>query len=299
MAVNFGIGMECVRAPGPGADQDVDAEVLERRVEHLFHVGQQAVDFVDEEDLARSDVAQDAGEIELFLQHGSGGLVKGDVQLLGDDGGEGGFAEAGRAVEQDVVHGLAALAGGFDGDGEVFFELGLAGEIGQAARAQAGFELRVFVLRGGGNEPRSGMSDSAYRTNSRARRNRGSNPRRAPAALALRTAASAAGRAQPRFSSAESTSSSIGESAGGAGAAASPPVAAGSLSRSSSTMRSAVFLPTPGDAHQLLDFAAADGRRSGRRRASPESTLTASVGPMPLTPISFSKSAFSSCVRKP
>ena len=33
--------------------------------------------------------------------------------------------------------------------------------------------------------------------------------------------------------------------------------------------------------------------------AMPDSTLTASDGPMPLTEISFSKSAFSSAVKKP
>ena len=36
-----------------------------------------------------------------------------------------------------------------------------------------------------------------------------------------------------------------------------------------------------------------------RARPGPESTVTASFGPMPLTPISFSNSVFSSCVRKP
>ena len=38
---------------GAGADQNVHAEVFERGVEDLFDVGQQAVNFVDEEDLAR------------------------------------------------------------------------------------------------------------------------------------------------------------------------------------------------------------------------------------------------------
>ena len=52
------------------ADQDVDAEILQRRIQHLFDIGQQPVDLVDEEDLARADVAEDAGEVELLLQHG-------------------------------------------------------------------------------------------------------------------------------------------------------------------------------------------------------------------------------------
>ena len=81
-----------------------------------------------------------------FCRTGPEVVVNGDFQLLGDDGGERGLAQAGRAVEQHVVHRLAAHFGGLDGDGEVLFELGLSGEIGQPARAQARFELQIFGL---------------------------------------------------------------------------------------------------------------------------------------------------------
>ena len=47
--------------------QNIHAEIFQRGVEHLLHVRQQAMDFVDEEDLARANVAQDAGEVELLL----------------------------------------------------------------------------------------------------------------------------------------------------------------------------------------------------------------------------------------
>ena len=65
-----------MRAPGPVAHQDVDAEILQRRVEHLLHVRHQAVDLVDEEDLPRADVAENAGEVELLLQDRAGGVVE-------------------------------------------------------------------------------------------------------------------------------------------------------------------------------------------------------------------------------
>ncbi len=42
---------------------------------------------------------------------------KANIELVGDDGGEGGFAEAGRSEEEDVVEGLAAGLGGLEGDG--------------------------------------------------------------------------------------------------------------------------------------------------------------------------------------
>ena len=131
---------------GSGADHDVDAEVFEGGVENLFDVGEEAVDFVDEEDLACLNVCENAGEVEFFLEDGGGGLFEGDFEFLGDELGEGGFAEAGGAVEKNVIHGIAALAGGFDGDGEIFLELGLAGEIGEAARAERCLEFFIFFV---------------------------------------------------------------------------------------------------------------------------------------------------------
>ena len=93
------------------------------------------------------DIAQDAGQVELLLQHGTGGLLEWHAEFLGDDGGERGLAQSRRAVEQHVVHGFAALPGRFDRDREVLFELGLAGEIGEPPRAQPGLELALVFLR--------------------------------------------------------------------------------------------------------------------------------------------------------
>ena len=136
----------------PGADQDVDPEVLQCRVEHLLDVRHQAVDLVDEEDLPAADLAEDSGEVDLLLEDGAGGLFEADLQLGRDDGGQRGLAQAGRAVEQDVVHGVAPPARGLDGDGEVLLELGLAGELVELPRAQAGLEELVLVLRRGGSD---------------------------------------------------------------------------------------------------------------------------------------------------
>jgi len=53
------------------------------------------VNLVDKENLARADVGENPGEVELLLQDRSGGLLELDFQLLGDDGGQRGFAETG------------------------------------------------------------------------------------------------------------------------------------------------------------------------------------------------------------
>ncbi len=93
---------------GALADDDVELEVFERGVELLFEDGLEAVDLVEEEDLLVAEVGEDGGEVALDLQGWAGGLLEADVELVGDDGGEGGFAEAGGAEEEDVVERFAA-----------------------------------------------------------------------------------------------------------------------------------------------------------------------------------------------
>jgi hypothetical protein len=70
------------------------------------------------------------------------------------------------------------------------------------------------------------------------------------------------------------------------------------LSRSSSTIRSAVFFPMPGT---RVSFCTSAERITCTRSpaAMPLNTVRASFGPTPLTVISFSNSDFSSAERKP
>ena len=55
-------------APGPLADDDVDAEVLHREVEHLLGGPGDAVDLVDEQHVAGHEVGQHRGEVARALQ---------------------------------------------------------------------------------------------------------------------------------------------------------------------------------------------------------------------------------------
>ena len=137
---------------GAGADQDIDAEILERRVQNLFDVGHQSMDFVDEENLPRPHVGQHPGEVELLLQYGAGGLLIAHAQLGRDDVGQRGLAQAGRTVKQHVIHRFIALLGGFDGNRQVLFQASLAGEVGQPLRAQSDLELLFIVSSQGRND---------------------------------------------------------------------------------------------------------------------------------------------------
>ena len=132
------------------ADDQVELEVLHRRVEHFLDRRLQAVDLVDEQDVARLQVGQDGGQVAGALDHRPGGGAEPDPQLAGDDLGQRGLAEAGRAVQQHVVQRLAAGAGGLDEDAEVFPGRSLADELRQGLRAEAGLG-GVLGAAGGGD----------------------------------------------------------------------------------------------------------------------------------------------------
>ena len=105
------------------------------------------MNFVDEENFAFVNVAEDADQVQLLLQHRTGGLLNSHAQFRGDDAGERGLTQARRAVEQHMIHGFAALLRGFDRDGEIFLDFGLAGEIGQTDGPQRGFELPLLFAK--------------------------------------------------------------------------------------------------------------------------------------------------------
>jgi hypothetical protein len=75
------------------------------------------------------------------------------VQFVGDDGGQRGLAQAGRAEEQHVVQRLAAGFGGFQGDGQLLFGFGLADELAQPAGAQFQLKALLFVGARGADQP--------------------------------------------------------------------------------------------------------------------------------------------------
>ena len=137
---------------GALADDDVEFVVLERGVELFFEDGLHAVNLIKEENLAVAQIGEDGGEVALNLHGRAGGLLETDVELVGDDGGEGGFAETGRAEEQDMVEGFAPGLGCFEGNFELGFGFGLADEFAQPAGAEFELETLLFVGARGADE---------------------------------------------------------------------------------------------------------------------------------------------------
>src|SRR5262249_27633462 len=128
-------------------DQDVELVIFECRVKQFFERGLQAMHFVDEEHLLLANVGQNRREIAFDLQRRPGSLLERDAQLVGDDRRQSGFAQAWRAVEQNVMEGLAAGTPRLNGDRQVLFDFGLADELRQLLRAQLEFKRGVLLDR--------------------------------------------------------------------------------------------------------------------------------------------------------
>ena len=111
------------------------------------------MDLVDEQDVAGVQIGQQRRQVAGLLDGGAGGDADIDPHLVGDDARQGGLAQARRAVEQHVVQGLAAAAGGFNIDGEIVLGLLLAGIVGEGARTQGEFPV-VAGRQAGGHQRR-------------------------------------------------------------------------------------------------------------------------------------------------
>ena len=98
------------------ADDDVELEVLHRRVQDLLDRPRQAVDLVDEQDVALLQLGEDRRQVAGPFQRRARRDVQGHAHLGGGDAGQRRLAEPGRAGEQQVVDGLAAPPGGLDDD---------------------------------------------------------------------------------------------------------------------------------------------------------------------------------------
>ena len=120
----------------PLADDEIELEILHRRIEDFLDRRIEPVDFVDEEHVALLEIGQQRREIAGLGDHGAGGGAEIHAELAREDLRQRGLAEAGRADEQHVIERLAALARGADEDVEIGARLFLADEFVELLRTQ-------------------------------------------------------------------------------------------------------------------------------------------------------------------
>ena len=271
----------CARAL---SDDDVEPEVLERRVEDLLDRAVHAMDLVDEEDVLLVEAREDRRHVALSLERRPRDRADADVELLADDRRERRLPEAGWTDEQDVVERLAAGLRRLQRDVELLLRALLADEVVESPRPQRLLDLLVAFAQGGCEEL---ARHAALRSASRTRSSAGSSGSTAGERLL---------RLDERVSELDErvARDELARSDADAGGQPTPRVEPSS----SRTMRSAVFLPIPGIAWNRAESFSAIARWSSSGDAL-ETTASATFGPMPLTPRSWTKSDRSAASAKP
>src|SRR5258708_15151334 len=109
------------------------------------------MNLVNEQDLLVLEISYDCGQIAFYLQQGRSRGLKVYGQLVGDDVSQRRLAQAWRAVEQHVIHGLPARASSLNRYSKILFDFGLADELAQTLRTQLQLKRRVILDRSCGN----------------------------------------------------------------------------------------------------------------------------------------------------
>src|SRR5579884_4301362 len=171
-SVNGGRSRVSVRAAVP--HDDVEPEVLERRVKDFLGRAAEPVDLVDEDDVARLDGGEDRRDV-LPLERGAGDRPDPDAELLADDVGEARLTESRRADEEDVVERLSPALRRVERDRELLLHARLADELVETARPEAALDLLLVVAQRGRQE----LGDSVHAAFFNASRTRSSGGRSA------------------------------------------------------------------------------------------------------------------------
>src|SRR5439155_24100650 len=123
------------------ADDDVEPEVLECRIENLLDRAVEAVDLVHEQDVVALEAGQNRRHVALTLERRAGDAANAYAQLLADDERQARLAEPGWADEKHVVESLVSPLRSVERDCELLLDPILPDELGQTARSQRLLEV--------------------------------------------------------------------------------------------------------------------------------------------------------------
>ena len=128
---------------------DGDLEIFHRRIEHLGHLTPHGVALVQEQHVALLEHDQDGSQVSRLLDGRRGQLVETGSLLGGDDRRQGGLAQAGAAVEHNVLQGGGPLVGGVEHQPQRLFQVALADELLQRFGAEVPLVGNGITLLGG------------------------------------------------------------------------------------------------------------------------------------------------------
>ena len=233
----------------PLADDEVELEILHRRIEDFLDRRIEPVNLVDEQHVARLEIGEQRGKIAGLGDHRARGGAEIDAQFARDDLRQRRLAEAGRPDEQHVVERFLARARRLDEHPQIGARLFLADEFGEPLRAQRGIDV-VVALVGGHQAARAcsfrqflqALPDQRRGVGAFARAARRRGDRRGRLRLAVAEIDQRRNRISTGLGARFSSSAPARCTTAGSISAK-----AGALSFSSVTMRSATFGPTPGE----------------------------------------------------
>ena len=130
------------------ADDQVELEILHRRIEDFLHRRVQPVDLVDEQHVAVFEIGQQRREIAGLGDDRAGGRAEIDAEFARHDLRQRRLAEARRPDEQHMVERLAAALGGLDEHFEIGPHRRLADEIVERLRPQGLLGILAALFRG-------------------------------------------------------------------------------------------------------------------------------------------------------
>ena len=136
-----GEGRECQRdrrRAGALTHDDVDAEVLHGEVQHFLGSAREAVDLVDEEDVALLKARQNRGEVASVLDRGTRRQAQRRSHLGRDDHRKRRLTKSGRACEENMIGAGRTHARGVEHELQLASHDALADELRELLRAQRG-----------------------------------------------------------------------------------------------------------------------------------------------------------------
>ncbi len=112
--VNFGQ----IQLDGPGAgslsDHEIQLKIFHGRIEDFFHHMIEPMDLINKQAILGMQIGQQGRQVPRPFDHRTGGAFQIDLQLLGNNIGQGGLAQSGKSVEEHMIQGLSPFQGRLD-----------------------------------------------------------------------------------------------------------------------------------------------------------------------------------------
>ena len=121
---------------GPLVDDDVEFEVLHRRIKVLLDGLLKTMNLINEEHIPFGKIGEQTRQIGSLFNGRTARGTQGSPHGAGQDVGNGRLSQTRGAAQEDMIQRLFAAQRRLNSDLQPFLHLGLAGEIGKSRRPQ-------------------------------------------------------------------------------------------------------------------------------------------------------------------